>query len=261
MRRYLGKGQMPSLRQSGHLKSAPAHRLALTPAKEFVVMTEGLPSSSLSSKMWFFLMFLGTALGNARWAPICRQGEDVQQSTVMTLLLPTCQLETRAQNGDRKAWCALVERYGHRVRVALMAEGLRMAEADELAQEAWTLVWSKHQRGELPDLQLPGLVVAQARFLAMDIRRATRRVTATFAPEAGPAVDAQYAAHEELHQVREKLSRRSTQQQRIFRNAVVELKPHADIAAEEGLSLQRVRQIIWEIRQALRSDTRHGKDT
>jgi hypothetical protein len=34
---------------------------------------------------------------------------------------------------------------------------------------------------------------------------------------------------------------------------VEEHVPHADLAREEGLSLQRVRQILWEVRVALRA--------
>jgi DNA-directed RNA polymerase specialized sigma24 family protein len=60
-------------------------------------------------------------------------------------------------------------------------------------------------------------------------------------------------AAQTLRRVEAVLGQRSAQQQRIFRRAVEEHVPHADLAREEGLSLQRVRQILWEVRVALRA--------
>ena len=178
----------------------------------------------------------------------------------------TDDLLARAQAGDRAAWGGLAERYTHRVRLALLADGLGLDASRDLAQEAWTRLWARHQRGELPRLELPGLVVAQARFLAQDLRRRERAAPAPAQEPPEPVADApppdrQLAAAQALEQVQRVLATRPARQQRIFRLAVDEQRPHADIAAGEGLSLQRVRQIIYEVRCALRGALDHPEES
>ena len=171
-----------------------------------------------------------------------------------TTLIATEALLVRARGGDRAAWGDLVHRYAHRVRVVLLAEGFSLAESQDLAQEAWASIWSKHQHGELSELQLPGLVIAQARFLGKDLRRRSRRTLVDVSSDDPvPPIDLQVVAAQQLRAVRAALAERPVQQQRIFLEAVDEQRPHADIAAREGLSLQRIRQILWEVRRALRS--------
>ncbi len=170
--------------------------------------------------------------------------------------LDTLHLLARARTGDRSAWGDLAGHFSHRVKVALLADGLRLDEAQDLAQEAWASIWNKHQRGEIVDLQIPGLIIAQARFLAKDLRRRAQRAANLDPAPAGddaPAADRQLVAAQQLQRVHLALADRSAQHQRIFRQAVEDQRPHADIAQREGLSLQRVRQILWEVRRALRS--------
>jgi RNA polymerase sigma-70 factor (ECF subfamily) len=171
---------------------------------------------------------------------------------VSDLVLP--RLLERARAGEREAWASLVERWRHRVVVALMAEGFGIEGARDLAQEAWAAIWDKHQRGELERLELPGLVIAHARLQAMDERRRARRSLSdgTERPPV-PTAEPRLMAAQTLRRVEAVLGQRSAQQQRIFRRAVEEHVPHADLAREEGLSLQRVRQILWEVRVALRA--------
>ena len=172
----------------------------------------------------------------------------------MMALVVTDDLLTRARAGQSEAWGQLVERFAQRVRVVLLADGLSLAESQDVAQEAWASIWLKHQRGELPDLQLPGLVIAHARFLAKDARRRAQRVGPMSSErDEAQAVDLRLGAAQDLRRVRETLAQRSPQQQRIFSQAVEDLWPHAEIARAEGLSLQRVRQILWEVRCALRA--------
>ncbi|MFO0599205.1 MAG: sigma-70 family RNA polymerase sigma factor [Myxococcaceae bacterium] len=169
------------------------------------------------------------------------------------LVLP--RLMQRARAGERDAWASLVERWRHRVVVALMAEGFGVEGARDLAQEAWAAIWDKHQRGELDQLELPGLVIAHARLLAKDQRRRARRALTdgTEEPAVAP-VEPRVIAAQTLRRVEAVLGQRPAQQQRIFRRAIEQHIPHADLASEEGLSLQRVRQIIWEVRTALRAE-------
>ncbi|MFT3709421.1 MAG: sigma-70 family RNA polymerase sigma factor [Archangium sp.] len=162
------------------------------------------------------------------------------------------QLMARARAGEREAWTKLIERWGHRVVVTLLAEGFGIEGARDLAQEAWAAIWDKHQRGELPTLELPGLVITQARFLAMDQRRQRRRALSDAPAEPVLTTESRFIAAQTLRQVETVLASRSGQQQRIFRRAVEQQSPHAEIARDEGLSVQRVRQIIWEVRCALR---------
>jgi RNA polymerase sigma-70 factor (ECF subfamily) len=162
-------------------------------------------------------------------------------------------------DGSRPAWDALIHKYRRRVLVALLADGHSLDEAGELAQEAWVRLWAAQQAGKLERLELPGLAVAQARFLAKDAwrRQKTRSSAAaalgTTAAVEVPSSEAQVSTRQQLLRVQAALETLPASQQRIFRLAQTEGLPHADIAAQVGLSLQRVRQIIWEVRTALRA--------
>ena len=133
---------------------------------------------------------------------------------VSDLVLP--RLLERARAGEREAWASLVERWRHRVVVALMAEGFGIEGARDLAQEAWAAIWDKHQRGELERLELPGLVIAHARLLAMDERRRARRSLSdgTERPPV-PTAEPRLMAAQTLRRVEAVLGQRSAQQQRI----------------------------------------------
>ncbi|MFZ5438435.1 MAG: RNA polymerase sigma factor [Myxococcota bacterium] len=160
---------------------------------------------------------------------------------------------SRARAGDRSAWGVLVERHTHRVRVALLADGLGLDDSRELAQATWVLLWEKQLRGELERLELPGLAIAQARFLAMDLRRRRARELDRDDEELAPSPAPRVEAAQTLQRLEAALRERPALQQRIFRLAVDEQRPHAEIAHAVGLSLQRVRQILWEVRRALRA--------
>ncbi len=178
----------------------------------------------------------------------------VLSSPEMSALLETDDLLTRARAGESEAWGHLAQRSSHRVLVVLLAEGFRLEESQDLVQEAWAAIWMKHQRGEFVTLELPGLVIAHARFLAKDLRRRSRRPgPQPVEPEESPGVERRLGAAQALRRVQAALKERPAQQQRIFRHAVEELRPHADIAEAEGLSVQRVRQILWEVRRSLRN--------
>lgn len=141
-----------------------------------------------------------------------------------------------------------------------MAEGHSMEEAKDLAQEAWASIWSRHARGELPDLQLPGLIVTHARFLAKNLRR-HQRLVAALTPEpddVAPAADEAFVARETVENARRALNVHNPQHRRIFWAAIEAQRAHADIAQDEGLSIQRVRQIIWEVRCTLRERLEHS---
>jgi RNA polymerase sigma-70 factor (ECF subfamily) len=170
-------------------------------------------------------------------------------------------VEARALNGERAAWDELVALHRRRVLVALLAEGLSLSNAEELCQETWSRLWQQQQRGGLDRLELPGLAVTQARFLARDERRANR-VREQASREEHPAsveFEAAVISRQQLGQVEQALGRLSAQAQRVFRMAQHEQVPHAEVAERVGLSVQRVRQIIFEVRTVLRAELKRGE--
>lgn len=172
-------------------------------------------------------------------------------------------LARRALEGDRAAWDTLISRHQHRVVVSLLARGLRVDRAKELAQETWARLIHQQQKGQLSELRLPHLALTQAAFLAADEARRSRREAVDgpleALPEAqhpvDPAVSAErrLLSEEQLERAREALEQCPTRSQHVFQVAFdgQEL-PHAEVAARVGLSVQRVRQILCEVRKKLR---------
>ena len=174
------------------------------------------------------------------------------------------ELAQRALNGERAAWEVLISRYHHRVVVSLLARGVRADRAQEIAQETWVRLIHQQQKGLLPELRLPNLALTQAAFLAADEGRRARRESVAGSveelPEAHQPVDPSVSAErrllseEQLARAQTALKQCSTSAQRVFQLACdgQEL-PHAEVAARVGLSVQRVRQILCEVRKKLRS--------
>ncbi len=173
-------------------------------------------------------------------------------------------LARRALEGERTAWDALVSRHHHRVVVSLLARGIRVDRAHELAQETWARLLQQQQKGMLTELRLPQLAITQATFLAADEVRRVRRESLAGAveelPESHHPVDPSVSAEqrllseEQLSRAQAALQQCSASAQRVFQLACdgQEL-PHAEVAARVGLSVQRVRQILCEVRKKLRS--------
>lgn len=169
-------------------------------------------------------------------------------------------LLAQAAGGARGAWDALVARYQRRVLVSLLALGLGLDEARDVTQDTWARLWDQHRQGALASLTLPGLAITQARFLAQDLlrrRRATPTEEGTPLPDAvAPAADAEAAliSTQALARVQRALARQSATKRDVFRLACDEGLAHAEVARRVGLSTQRVRQIVWEVRTALRAE-------
>ncbi|HEY8041835.1 MAG TPA: sigma-70 family RNA polymerase sigma factor [Polyangiaceae bacterium] len=169
-----------------------------------------------------------------------------------------------ALRGESEAWSALVQRHNHRVVVALLARGIRVDRAKDIAQEAWMRLVEQQRQGRLERLQLPGLAIAQAGFLALE---ATRREANTRHHEpldepaiavrlADPRADAvaRMVTEERVETAVEVLSRCSPSARKVFRLAYGgDGLSHAEVAQRVGLSLQRVRQILCEVRARLRT--------
>lgn len=163
----------------------------------------------------------------------------------------------RAMRGERSAWEQLITQHSRRVMVAVLAEGLSIDDARDLTQDVWARLWNQIRTKALASLQLPGIAVTQAQFLARDLLR--RRRTVRYEEEQRDvendetAVDAMLASAQTLARVQKALLALEPSQQRIFRLATEDGVPHAEIAQSVGLSTQRVRQIIWEVRVRLRA--------
>jgi len=160
-----------------------------------------------------------------------------------------------------RGWDQLVATHGRVVWLSLIALGVAPDHASELAQAAWTRLLEQHDRGALGELKMPGLVIAQARFLALDAMRHQRlegrhRLEAVALGADSDPIDPerQAIARERLQRAGAALGHCSPQEQRIFRAIYDDpSRPHADVAAEVGLSIQRVRQILCEVRRKLRA--------
>jgi len=172
------------------------------------------------------------------------------------------ELVRAALAGDPQGWARLIERHNHRVVVSLLGRGLGIDRARELAQETWLRLIERHRAGRLEALVLPGLAVVQAGFLAANERRRE--------PSAG-AVDDQVAApggtaleraidRQELDRVSRALRECPPAARRVFEFVYdhPELS-YAEVAARLGLSSQRVKQIVCEVRRRLRDSLAEGE--
>ncbi len=169
-------------------------------------------------------------------------------------------LERRALLGDSSAWEELVRRHDRRVVVFLLARGLAPDRARELAHETWIRLVEQQRRGALSDLRLPALALAQAAFLARsDTRRDLARSDAPDAvpdpADPAPSPEERLASREQLARAQRALSRLGPRAQEIFRLAYREPFPsHEELARALGITVQRVRQTLCEVRKHLRAE-------
>jgi RNA polymerase sigma factor (sigma-70 family) len=167
--------------------------------------------------------------------------------------------------GDMGAWNALVQKHNHRVVVSLLARGARVDRAKDLAQDAWLRLIEQQREGRLSHLQLPGLAITQAGFLWLEAARRARRTEAAAEPPtsdlADPGADAEtrLLAEEQLARAERVLSRCSPSAKKVFHLVYGgDGLSHAEVAEKLGLSLQRVRQIVCEVRKLLRDEMEDG---
>jgi RNA polymerase sigma-70 factor (ECF subfamily) len=144
------------------------------------------------------------------------------------------------------------------VRVALIARGVPADQARDVAQEAWTRLLERARRGELRELRLPGLAITQAMFIAIDERRRAARSPVSVEPAdiADPTASAEdmLAGRRRLERARTTLAALPSSSQAVF-HAVFggAAAGYAAVARELGLSEQRVKQIVCEIRAKVRA--------
>lgn len=178
------------------------------------------------------------------------------------------ELAALALAGHAPAWDELVRRHTHRVLLSLLARGVTLDVAEDLVQETWTRLLKQQRVGRLTRLQLPGLAVAQARWLAREAERTSARRVALAGRAASPESDAGERAdddpaldpergavrREQLEIVRREIDRCPPRAREVFRAVYAEQAPsHAEVARDLGLSVQRVRQILCEVRARVRA--------
>lgn len=156
-------------------------------------------------------------------------------------------------------WDAAIRQHGQRVVVALLGLGLSWHHAQDLAQQAWMRLIERHRDGAFTQIALPGLAIAQARFLAVSDRRlsqARRDQLVAFAAEGEPlSADPSSAldARRELDRVLAAVRACPPSTQAVFYHAYTDPAPSLiAVADRSGLSVQRVRQILCELRKMLR---------
>lgn len=197
-------------------------------------------------------------------APVPQPAVRVAHPTPRAVPADEAALCAAALRGEREAWSTLVQRHNQRVVVALLARGVRIDRAKDIAQEAWMRLVEQQRQGRLERLQLPGLAIAQATFLSLEAARrdtpARRHETidepAIAAVLADPRDDAEsrLVTEERVDCAVEVLAGCSASAKKVFRLAYGgDGLSHAEVAERVGLSLQRVRQILCEVRAKLRT--------
>lgn len=154
-------------------------------------------------------------------------------------------------------WDDAVRRHDRSVYLSVLALGVGPERAREITQAAWARLIEQHQRGALEDIELPGLAIRQARFLAfneLSRNRVESRVLAAV-PDAPSEPDTErvVGSRQEIERVLAALAGCSPMARKVFRLVYATPGGNAARAAKEvGLSLQRVRQILCETRRSLR---------
>ena len=156
-------------------------------------------------------------------------------------------------------WEALIALHDHVVVLALLSRGLRLHEARELAHDAWSRLFEQRVAGKLERMELPGLAIRQALFLASDFRRQRRRPNVSW--DAAPEVADPHAQPDDRLNSRQLLrktevaaSELSPRAQLVFATVLQNPgTPQAQLADQLGLSLQRLRQSLCEVRARLKA--------
>src|SRR5262245_19919037 len=72
-------------------------------------------------------------------------------------------------------WDAAMRAHNARVVASLLAMSVGLEHAEELASQTWARLIEQEHKGQLTDVRLPGLAIAQARFLALNWMKVRQR--------------------------------------------------------------------------------------
>lgn len=159
--------------------------------------------------------------------------------------------------GDEASWGRLIERHGHRVVLSLLARGMDLDRAKELAQETWLRLIESQRAGRLTTLALPGLAIVQAGYLAANDRRRVAFASEPpddASPSAEPTIEQRLLDRQRLRRLGRALEACSPGARRVFE--LVYDHPelgYPEVALRMGLSIQRVKQIVCEVRKRLKA--------
>lgn len=174
-------------------------------------------------------------------------------------------LRRAALAGDQASWSALIARYNHKVVVSVLARGIPLERAKEIAQETWLRLIENQRAGRLSELILPGLAIVQAGFLASHARRSASRderaqdekaqTVAAAAHAAAPVPpEDQIIQRQRLVQLQRALSTCPDGARRVFEFVYAHPElTYDELASRLQLSAQRVKQTVCEVRKRLRA--------
>ena len=155
-------------------------------------------------------------------------------------------------------WDDAIRTHDRQVYLSVLALGLAPDRAREVTQAAWTRLIEQHAQGKLDQIDLPGLAIRQARFLALNEYQRTKvelRVLAAVPDTPPPDPERALASRQELERVLAALATCSPMARKVFRLVYATPGGSAASAAQAvGLSLQRVRQILCETRAHIRKE-------
>jgi RNA polymerase sigma factor (sigma-70 family) len=160
-------------------------------------------------------------------------------------------------------WSGAIAAHQHRVVLSLVAAGFSFERASDLANEAWARLIEKDRAGLLGEVKRPGLAIVQARYLAWDERRReamqARRLEAAGSGEEllvdrNPDPEQRLLTRQQAQQALAAVATAPVSAQRLFALLYTEpALPHAQAAQVLGLSVQRVRQLLCELRKRVRT--------
>lgn len=153
-----------------------------------------------------------------------------------------------------EAWDKIISESEQRVLLSLLARGVRLDRAREICHETWARLYEQYSLGRLDRLALPGIAIVQAGFIAaQDGRRANPVPLRARLEPHFPSPEEQIASRELLERAARALERCSPRAQEIFQVVYNNPEtPHAELARRLGLSLQRLRQTLCEVRARIR---------
>jgi RNA polymerase sigma factor (sigma-70 family) len=160
-------------------------------------------------------------------------------------------------------WHAAAQQHHRRVLLAVLALGVRPSRAEEIVQATWEALIEAERSGKLARVELPGIALVHARFLALhELRRGglegrilvSSDALAERAADRCVSPEAELLAKEDAQRVLREIERLPDSMQRLFLILYRDPPPsHAECAGELGLSLQRVRQLASELKQRVRA--------
>lgn len=157
------------------------------------------------------------------------------------------------------SWEALIRLYDHTVFLSLLAGGVKPVAARELCHDTWARLYEQWRAGRLDLLQLPGLAVTQARFLALEEHRRGHRAAplgedSLQRPDPHASPEERVSARQLVGHVEQALEACPPRARALFELALSNPDvPHAELAERSGISLQRLRQALCEVRARLRT--------